>query len=186
MDETIFASGRDKMDQVIELVNKDLEEVQTGRAKPDLVSGIKVEAYQGTILEIRELAAISSPDIHSLVISPWDKSVISKIEKAIIKSSLQLNPIVDNDLIRINIPSLTEERRRELVKVVKQKIEAGRAMTRQIRIEMKKDVDNQKDQVGVSEDDIHQMYSRLQKLIDEYNSRLDGMEKTKEKELMEI
>ncbi len=186
MDETIFASGRDKMDQVIELVKEDLGEVQTGRAKPALVGGIKVEAYEGTILEIRELAAISSPDIHSLVISPWDKSVISKIEKAIIKSNLQLNPIVDNDLIRINIPPLTEERRRELVKVIKQKAEAGRAMTRQIRIEMKKDVDNQKDQAGVSEDDIHQMYSRLQKLIDEYNAKLDGMEKTKEKELMEI
>jgi len=186
MDESVFVSGKEKMEDVLSLVKEDLMGVQTGRAKPALVEGVKVEAYEGTLLEIRELANISAPDPSSIMIKPWDVNLLEKIEKAIRKSDLQLNPVVDNDLIRINIPSLTEERRQELVKLVKQKVEAGRVMLRQVRIEVKKEIDKQKDEAGVSEDDVHDMYDRLQKLLKEYNDRLEEMEKNKEKELMEM
>jgi ribosome recycling factor len=160
--------------------------VQTGRARPALVEGVKVEAYEGSWMEIKELANISAPDPQSIVIKPWDPSVLKKMEKALQKSDLGVNPVVDNDLIRINIPALTEERRQELVKQVKQKVEAGKAMLRQARLEVKKEIDKQKEQAGVSEDDIHQMYERLQVVVDEYNERLETMERDKEKELMVI
>lgn len=186
MDETALALGKQRMDEVVELVREDLMGVQTGRARPALVEGVKVEAYEGSWMEIKELANISAPDPQSIVIKPWDPSVLEKMEKALQKSDLGVNPVVDNDLIRINIPALTEERRQELVKQVKQKVEAGKAMLRQARLEVKKEIDKQKEQAGVSEDDIHQMYERLQVVVDEYNERLETMERDKEKELMAI
>jgi len=184
--ETVFTNGQKKMGEVIELVKEDLAGVHTGRAKPALVEGILVEAYEGTKLEIRELASISAPDSHSLVIKPWDANVLEGTAKAIQDSGLQLSPVVDKDIVRIKIPALTEERRQELVKLIKQKLEAGRAMLRQVRIEMKREIDNQKDEAGVSEDDIHGMYKQLQELMDEYNEKLEKMEKEKESELMTI
>jgi ribosome recycling factor len=184
MDESLFSAGRQKMDGVVELVKDDLMGVQTGRAKPALVEGIKVEAYEGSWMEIRELAGTTAPDAKSIVIKPWDPSVLKRMEKALQKSDLNVKPVVDNDLIRINIPALTEERRQELVKQVKQKVEAGKAMLRQARLEVKKEIDKQKDQAGISEDDIHKMYEKLQKLVDGYNQQLEKMEEQKEKELM--
>ena len=158
MDENIFLSGSKKMDGVIELLGEDLMSVQTGRAKPSLVESIKVEAYAGSFMEVRELASITAPDPQTILIKPWDRSVVKAIEKAILKSDLQVNPVVSDDQVRIQIPTLNEERRLELVKVVKQKVESGKAMIRQVRTEMKKDIDNLKDDDGVSEDDIHAMY----------------------------
>jgi ribosome recycling factor len=186
MDESIFIGGSKKMNGVIELLSEDLMKVQTGRAKPSLVESIKVEAYSGSFMEIKELASITSPDPQSILIKPWDSSVVKAVEKAIIKSDLQVQPIVSDDQVRIQIPSLTEERRMELVKVVKQKVESGKAMVRQVRLEMKKDIDKLKDDDGVSEDDIHGMYDRLQKQVDEYNKKLDEMEEVKEKELLSL
>ena len=186
MDEVLFSRISKRMDEIIDLVFKDLLNVQTGRAKPAIVEDVKVEAYEGSYMSLKELASISIGDSQSIVIKPWDSSVIKKIEEAIFKSELNLNPIVDGEVIRINIPSLNEERRLELIKIIKQKIEAGKAMLRQVRIEAKKDIDNQKDQAGISEDDIHKMQDQLQELIGDYNKKLDEMEKTKEKELMTL
>jgi len=184
MDGDLFTVSKRKFGKVVELVQEDLLGVQTGRAKPALVEGVKVEAYEGSFMEVKELAGTTAPDAHSIVIKPWDPSTLEKIEKAIQKSDLGVSPVVDNDLIRISIPPLTEERRKELVKQVKQKVEGGKAMLRQVRLEAKKEIDKQKDQSGVSEDDIHEMYERLQKQVDEYNKELDEKEKQKEKELM--
>lgn len=186
MDEVLFTRSSKKMDGVVDLVSRDLLNVQTGRAKPALVEDVQVEAYEGSFMNLKEVASISASDSHSIVIKPWDPSVIKKIEEAISKSDLQMSPIVDKDVVRINIPPLNEERRLELIKVVKQKVEAGRAMLRQVRVETKKDIDNQKDQDGVSEDDIHGMYDRLQELMDDYNEKLEKIEKAKEKELMTL
>jgi len=186
MDDSLFTGGRQKMEEVTKLVEEDLLGVQTGRAKPAMVEAIQVEAYEGTLMEIRELASITAPDPQTLIIKPWDSGVVEKIVKGIQQSDMQVNPVVDNDVVRISVPSLTEERRQELVKVVKQKIEAGKAMLRQIRVESKKQIDNQKDETGVSEDDVHNMQERLQKQVDEFNGKLDQMEATKEKELMSL
>ncbi|MEA3355323.1 MAG: ribosome recycling factor [Patescibacteria group bacterium] len=186
MDEALFLKTSTKMGEVVDLVFKDLLNIQTGRAKPAMVEDIKVEAYEGSYMNLKELASISASDSHSIVIKPWDSSVIKKIEAGILKSELNLSPVVDGEVVRINIPLLNEERRTELTKIIKQKIEAGKAMLRQVRIEMKKQIDNQKDEAGVSEDDIHKMQDRLQKLMDDYNKKLDEMEKAKEKELMTL
>lgn len=174
------------MDEVVELVSQDLMNVQTGRAKPALVEAVKVEAYEGSVSEVRELASITAPDPQSILIKPWDPSVVKKIVEGILKSDLQLKPVADNDQVRITVPALTEERRQELVKVIKQKVEAGKAMIRQVRLEMKKEIDKSKDEDGVSEDDIHQMYDRLQEQVDGFNKSLDEMESKKEKELMSL
>lgn len=186
MDESFLNPGRQKMEEVAKLVSEDLTSIQTGRAKPAMVEGIKLEAYEGSTMEIRELANITAPDPQTVMIKPWDISLIAKIAKAIQQSDLQVNPVVDNEIVRISVPSLTQERREELVKVVKQKVEAGKAMLRQVRIDLKKDIDHQKDQAGVSEDDIHNMYDSLQALIDEFNKKLEELEEKKEQELMAI
>jgi len=184
MDDGLFSRSKQKFGNVVELVQEDLLGVQTGRAKPALVEGVKVEAYEGSFMEVKELASTTAPDAHSIVIKPWDPSTLKKIEEGLQKSDLGLNPVIDGDLIRISIPALTEERRKELVKQVKQKIEGGKAMLRQVRLEAKKEIDKQKDQSGISKDDIHEMHERLQKQVDEYNQELDEKEKQKEKELM--
>jgi len=186
MNESLFLKGKQRMDQVLKLVSDDLMNVQTGRAKPAIVESVQVEAYEGSVSQIKELASITAPDPQSILIKPWDPSLVKKIEVAISKSELNLKPVVDQDQVRINIPALTEERRQELVKVIKQKVEAGKAMIRQVRLEMKKDIDKSKDDDGVSEDDVHQMYDELQKQVDEFNKKLDEMENTKEKELMSL
>jgi ribosome recycling factor len=174
------------MDQVLSLVKEDLNSVATGRAKPSMIEDIKVEAYAGSILTIKELGNISAPDAHLITINPWDKGVIDQIAKAISSSDLNLNPVVDGELVRISVPALTQERREELVKAVKQKVESGKSMLRQVRNDIKRDIDGQKDTAGVSEDDIFAANEDLQKLIDDFNKTLDDLEQNKEKELMTV
>lgn len=174
------------MGQVIALIRDDLATLSTGRARPALVEDIKVEAYPGSVLTLKELGTISTPDLQTLAIQIWDQSVIEGTVKAIQAANLGLNPVVDQNLIRLHVPSLTQERRQELVKAVKQKVEAGRGMLRQIRVDLKKNIDDQKNQPGVSEDDIHSGYDQLQELVDEFHEILDGLEKNKEQELMSL
>ena len=135
---------------------------------------------------LRELAAITAPDSHSLVVSPWDKTILEKIERAVNTSDLNLHALVDNELIRINIPPLTEENRRELVKLVGQKLESGRKLIRQARVELKKQIEELRGKPGVSEDDIKKWLDELQKLIDETTEKIEELGKTKEQELMKI
>ena len=186
MDENFLDEGRKKMMGAIDLVKTDLLTIQTGRAKPSLVEDVAVEAYEGSTLTLKELATISAPDPHLITIKPYDASVTEAISKALASASLNLNPVVDGELIRITVPALTGERREELVKSVKQKIESGKAMLRQVRTDLKKDIDNQRDTAGVSEDDIFAANEKLQKLIDEFNVSLDELESAKETELMTL
>src|SRR3989338_6967664 len=186
MDESIFASGKAKMDQVVELVSQELDQVRTGRAKPALVERVKVEAYEGTTMEVREVAAFAAPDPHSLIIKPWDTNVLKSLEKALLKADLGASPVVEGEQVRLTIQPLSQERREELVKQVGQRVESGKAMLRQIRNEVKHEIDEHEDDPGVSEDDVHAMYDRLQSLIDDYNGKLDSLEEAKAKELMEL
>ena len=179
-------TGRQKMGQVIALAGDDLATLSTGRARPSLVEELRVEDYEGSTLTLKELATITTPDPQTLMIQVWDQTVIEKVAKAIQASGLNLNPVVDQTAIRLHVPSLTEERRRELVKAVKQKVEAGRGMLRQIRVDLKKNIDDQKNQPGVSEDDIHSNYDQLQTLVDEFHGRLDSLEQGKTKELLSL
>jgi ribosome recycling factor len=182
----MFDEMTKKMEAVLAMMKDDLNGIKTGRAKPSMVEQIKIEAYEGTYLPLVELASISAPDPHMLLIQPWDHSVLNKIERGLATSEQKLHPVVDGNLIRITIPPLTEESRLELVKLVKQKIESGKEMLRGIRNEAKRDVDGRKDESGVSEDDIKAWMDEMQKLNDKYMTELEEVGEKKEKELMEI
>jgi len=174
---------RTNLDKVLEVVGGDMATIRTGRAKPDLVSGVEVLAY-GQRMKLFELASVTAPDPSTIVIAPWDKSVLKDIEKAIMTSELQLTPNVSSDIIRINIPSLTTERRNDFVKLLHQKIESGRVMARQVRQEIKEEIDRLKKDGGVSEDEIDRLLEQLQKTLDEYMGKIEVMGKKKEEEIL--
>lgn len=175
-----------KLEQSIKVIADDLAMVRTGRAQPSMVENIKIEAYPGTWMRIAEVASISAPDPHMLVIKPWDQSVLKKIETGIAAENIGVNPVIDGDMIRIVIPALTEERRKELVKAVKQKVESGKNILRDIRADEKKAIEAKKGEAGVSEDDIERWLTEMQKLFDSYVERVEKMGEEKEKELMQI
>lgn len=175
-----------KCNKIVSLLGDDLATIKTGRAKPDLVEHMKVQVYGGTWMEIRELATISAPDAQSLVISPWDKSILKALEKGIATNEANINPIVDGDVIRINIPALTEERRKEYVKLVHQKVESHKAMMRNERTNAKKSIEGEKNVGGVSEDDVKNNLEELQNITDDTMKKIDEMGKNKEVELMKV
>jgi len=171
--------------KVIEVVEGDLATVRTGRAKPDLITGLPVMAY-GQKMKLFELATVTAPDPGLLVIAPWDKSVLADIEKAVMTSDLQLSPNVSGDVIKIAIPTLTEERRLDFVKLVHQKIESGRVMVRQVRQEIKEKIDDLKGAAGISEDDVDMLLEELQKKVNEFNLKVEDLGKAKEAEIMAV
>jgi len=175
-----------KLDQSLKVVMEDLAMVRTGRAQSSLVENISVEAYPGTWMKLPEVASISAPDTHMLLIKPWDQSVLKKIETAIAAENIGVNPVVDGDMIRIVIPTLTEERRKELVKAVKQKIESGKTILRDIRSDEKRMIEGKKGEPGVSEDDIERWLTEMQKLFDSYIEKIEKIGEAKEAELMKI
>jgi len=184
--EEILTQAKEQMEEAVELLASDLKTVKTGRAKPSLIEDLTVKAYNDQSMTLKELASISASDPHCLVVSPWDKNILKDIEKAIAVSELQLSPVIDGDLIRVKIPPLTEETRRDLVKLVNQKIESGRQLIRQVRNESKKEIEDLEGQSGVSEDDLHRWLEELQQLVDQYSQKLEDLGQQKEKELMAV
>lgn len=180
-----FLQLNQKFDKALDHIKKDLGSLRTGKASVQLLDPVTVDAY-GTKMKVAELANVSAPDPNMIVVSPWDKSILGDLEKAIASASLNVHPVVDGDIIRIVIPPLTEERRKEMVKILKQKIEAGKVMFRNIRIDAKKDIDNQKDEEGVSEDDVQADMEELDKILKEYTIKLEEVSKKKETELMTV
>lgn len=174
-----------RLEKALDVVRKDLSSVRTGRAKPSLVEEVKVDAY-GAMMELRELATITAPDPSLILIAPWDKSLIGAISSGIQKAELNIQPIVDGETVKIAIPSLTEERRRELVKMVSQKLESGKVLLRQVRNEVKSEIEGQEGESGVSEDDIKNWLKRMQEAVDQAMEKLEAMGKSKEVELMTI
>jgi ribosome recycling factor len=176
-------SAKEKMEKALEVVREDLATVQVGRAKPALVEKIKVPAYEGTVLEIRELASITAPEPQQILINPWDKSIINKIVEAISESSLKLSPVIDEELVRIKIPPLTAERRKEVEKLVEMKIESGRKILRNIRNEAKAAISAQKSEAGVSEDDVFEGLKDLQEVYEKFKEMIESLGEEKKKEL---
>lgn len=172
---------------VLDVVQGDLTTVRTGRAKPELVAHIPipVQSY-GSALTLQELAAVSAPDPQTLVISPWDKNILEDIARGIAKSDLNLNPVVDGDIIRIFIPPLTQERRLELTKLVDKKVESGKVLLREERQRIKKDIDDQKGQPDVSEDDIFRAVEELDKKTRDWDEKIVAMGNSKKNELLTI
>ena len=172
---------------VLDVVRDDLATVKTGRAKPDLVANLQiaVQSY-GSTLKLLELANISAPDSQTLLISPWDKNVLEDISRGISKSDLNLNPVVDGQTIRISIPALTQERRIELAKMVDKKVEGGKVLLREERQKIKKEIDAEKGNAGVSEDDIFKSIEELDKKTKEWEVKIDDLGSAKKAELMAV
>lgn len=185
MEHEILIDLRNEMGAVLDVVGEDLATVKTGRAKPSLVEQVQIPAYN-TRMPLIELATISSPDPQLLIIQPWDESIIQDISKGILQSGLGLTPAVDGTLIRLAIPPLTEERREEYVKLVHQKIESGRGLLRQARQDAKKRIEDLKGQPGISEDDVFELLSQMEKVTDEFMGKVGSMGQEKEQELRTI
>lgn len=171
--------------KVLDHVVHELSSLRTGKASAQLLDPVSVEAYGGR-MKLQEVANVSTPDAHLITITPWDKSLLAAIEKGINQASLNLSPVIDGTTIRIVVPALTEERRREMVKVLQQKIEGGKVMLRTVRTDTKKDIERQKETGGVSEDVIKADVDLLEKKLKECSDKLDQLAKAKEAELMKV
>ncbi|MEW6448508.1 MAG: ribosome recycling factor [Bacillota bacterium] len=173
------------MKKAVEHLRKDLSTVRTGRATPALLDRITVD-YYGTPTPVNQLATINVPEPRLLVIQPWDKSAISDIERAIMKSDLGINPVNDGSVIRLVLPQLTQERRQELVKLVRKKAEEGRVAIRNIRRDVNDELKARQKEGGFSEDELKRMQGEVQKLTDKYIKETDNVLAAKEKEIMEV
>jgi len=185
MIEDVFNDAKGHMQKTLEAMRRELATLRTGRASPALLEHIRVE-YYGTPTPLVQLASTSVPEPRMLVVKPFDKNSTKDIERAILKSDLGLVPNSDGTLIRIPIPTLTEERRRDLVKVARKHGEEGRVAVRNIRREAKEMLEELEEEGEVSEDDSRRAQERLQQLTDEMIAQLDRVLASKEKEIMEV
>lgn len=176
---------RQKMDQTLEHLRKDLTGVRTGRASLVLLDGIQVN-YYGSSTPLKQVAALSVPDSRLITIQPWEIGLIPEIEKAIIAANLGLNPTNDGKVIRLNVPSLTEERRKDLVKQVKKMSEDTKVVMRNIRRDSNEDVKKLFKDAKISEDDQRKAQDEVQKITDQYITKIDEMVKKKEAEVIEV
>ena len=161
----------------------DVSSLRTGRATPALVEDLLVDAYGAKQL-LKTLAAISTPDARQIAIQPWDTSLMPAIEKAIQTSPLGLNPIADKDLIRLSLPTLTEDRKKDLVRVLKEKLENARIQVRRVRDDAMKDIERREKAKELSEDQRFREKQEVEKTVGEYNKKLDETGQAKEKEIM--
>jgi ribosome recycling factor len=185
MAEDIFADAEHRMQGALDALNRELVTLRTGRASPALVERLTVE-YYGAAQPLQNIAAIHAPDARTITIQPWDKKALGDIEKAIQKSDLGLNPSNDGVLLRIVIPPLTEERRRDLVKVVHKKMDESRVAVRNIRRDAHDHLREQEKKKEISADDLKRGTDRLQKLTDRYIAEVDKIGASKEQEILAV
>ena len=181
------ASIREKMQQVVSLVASDVGTIRTGRATPALIEDLVVSVYGGAQkLKINELATISSGDPQTIVIDPWDKSIIGEIKQGILSANIGMNPAIDGEFIRINFPPLTTEDREKYVKLLSQKIESGKVMIRQIRGDGMREIRDQFEAKELSEDEKFDSEKRLQEITDEFVDKIENIGNVKKEELLKI
>ncbi len=176
---------KQKLEKIIEKLKSEVAGLRTGRATPALVEDLEVD-YYGAKTPLKAIASISSPEPRSLVIHPWDKNAIQPIEKAIQSSPLGINPITDREAIRLTIPSLTEERRRELVKLLGRHLENAKIQIRREREEILKEIERKEKAKEISEDEKFRQRGEVQKAVDEINRKIEEMGTAKEKEIMTV
>ena len=181
----VLDTAKDKMGKSCAVYQRDMVGLRAGRANPQLLDRITVD-YYGTPTPLNQVGNISSPEPRLLVISPWESKMISDIEKAIQKSDLGLNPTNDGKIIRLIFPELTEERRKELCKVVKKKAEESKVAVRSIRRDAIEQVKKQKKDSLITEDDQKKLEEKIQKLTDEKIKEIDTISAAKEKEIMSV
>jgi len=185
MEKELLSNLKTDMDKSIESYEKELGKVRTGRASLSLLDSVRVD-YYGTPTALNQLANVSIPEARLITIQPWDAQVIKEIEKAILKADLGLTPNSDGKIIRVSIPPLTEDRRKELVKMVKKISEAAKVSVRNHRRKVNDDLKAAKNDKQISEDDMFKSQEEVQKVTDEYVKKCDEIGDKKEKEIMEF
>ncbi len=180
----IFDMAREHMDAAIHHLEKELVKIRTGRANPVMLDGVKVE-YYGTLTPLSQVSNINTPDAHTIMIQPWEKSLLQEIEKAIINANLGFAPQNNGEMVIINVPPLTEERRRELVKQAKHEGENAKVSVRNARHEALHEIKKLKDN-HLSEDLARDAEEEVQKIHDEYIHKIDDLVKKKEEDIMKI
>lgn len=185
MKEEILSELHQKMEKTVEALRKDLNRIRTGRASIALLDGIKVNAYE-TRMPLDQVASISVPESRLITIKPWDQSIIGEIEKSILKSELGLTPMNDGKLIRISIPPLTEERRKELAKMAKKMAEEAKISIRNHRREANEMFKELKNEKEISEDEMYKSQDQTQKVTDDFTGKVDEITAEKEKEIVEF
>lgn len=185
MSKQILSQAKEKMEKALSAFKRELASVRAGRANASLLDKVQVD-YYGVSTPVNQLASITTPEARLLVIQPYDKSSIGEIEKAILKSDLGLTPTSDGSVIRIAIPPLTEERRRELTKVVRKYSEDAKVAVRNIRRDANDELKKLEKSGEITEDELRGYQDDVQKLTDEYIGKIDATTKEKEKEIMEV
>lgn len=180
-----LTEAESSMNKSVEAVKKDFASLRAGRATPALLDKIAV-SYYGNLMPVNQLANISAPEARLLMVQPWDKSALPEIEKAILKSDLGINPSSDGTVIRLTIPQLTQERRAELVKVIKKKAEEGRVAIRNVRRDTNDILKQQQKNGEISEDDLRRFQDEVQKSTDKYIKEIDALVKVKEQEIVQV
>jgi len=184
MQDVLKESGH-KMQVAVDVVKKNFAAVRTGRASAALLDHVKV-SYYGTDVPLKQLASIATPQPRAIQVTPYDKNSVKEIEKAILTSDLGVNPSQDGGVIRIFLPEPSEERRRELVKVIKKETEEGKIAIRNVRREANEALKKQKKEKTITEDDEKLLDKKVQDLTNKFCSEIDQLEKAKEKEIMEV
>ena len=185
MSNEILTDADHRMGRAVEAMERDLQGMRTGRASTSLVERLHVE-YYGTSTPLNQLAGISVPEPHQIVIQPWDRSVLGAIEKAILKSDIGLMPNVDGTVVRLNIPPLTEERRKDMVKVVHKRMEEARVEVRNLRRDAADQIKREERDGTVGTDDSHRQLETLQKTTDRHVADVDRLGLVKEQEILEV
>jgi ribosome recycling factor len=177
--------ARQRMDGAIEALRREFAGVRTGKASPALLDSVRVEAY-GSAVPLNQVGTVNAPEARMLVVQPWDKTLLKAIEKGLRESDLGLNPSNDGTIIRIPIPPLTEERRKEYVKLLHKLTEEARVAVRNVRRDANDEIKASQKSEGLSEDDIRREQGEVQKLTDQYIGKIDELMKHKEAEIMEV
>lgn len=180
-----LSQAETKMKKTVEALGQHLSSIRTGRASPGLVEHLHVE-YYGTEMPLNQLANVSAPEARMLVIQPWDKGAMKAIEKAITNSDLGLNPNNDGQVIRLSIPMLTEQRRKELVKLVKKEVEEQKVSLRNVRRDAQTELKKLESDKQISEDELKRAQEKLEQLMGQYTKELDQHGQTKEQEVLEV
>lgn len=182
---TILKDANNRMDKTLEALRAELAKVRTGKATTALLDGIKVN-YYGTLTPINQVGNISVLDVHTLSITPWDKSMVQVIDKAILEANLGFNPISDGTNLKIPVPPLTEERRKDFVKLIKKFGEDSKVAIRNVRRDANEHLKKEEKDKKISEDELKHNESEVQKLTDHHIKLIDDLLKHKEKEIMEV
>ncbi len=187
MQPDVLNQTKARLQKVIEVIKNDISTIRTGKASPSLVENLVINAYGGNAkMRLMELATIGSSDPQTLVITPFDHSVIAEIEKGIFEANIGVSPVVDGQIIRISLPPLSQERRQELIKAMKHKLENGKIMIRQARHEGMEAIKKGNDEGTIGEDEKSRLEKEVQRVVDDYIAIIDGLGEQKEAELLQI